>query len=133
MGTVFKMTPQGEIITIFSFTGQGGPVPGRTPLAGLIQGSDGNLYGTCAYGGTYGGGNIFRIIMSGPLLSVSVAAGQMVLSWRTNYVGFTLQSSPSLSAPAWTDCANNPPVVIGHDYVVTNAIAGAATFYRLRK
>jgi hypothetical protein len=49
-----------------------------------------------------------------PALSVaSVGTGSMVLSWTG--AGYTLQSSPSLSSPAWADApsgTNNPATVI---------------------
>jgi uncharacterized repeat protein (TIGR03803 family) len=132
MGTVFKITLRGNITTLFAFSGQGGSCPGQTPLAGLVQGSDGNLYGTCAYGGDYGGGNIFRIIMPGPQLSLSRIAGQAVLSWRTNYVGYTLQTSDSLDFSNCVDCTNCS-AVSGGQYCVTNPVSTGSGFFRLRK
>jgi uncharacterized repeat protein (TIGR03803 family) len=130
-GTVFKITPQARLSTLFAFTTVGA-YPGSSPLAGLVQGSDGNLYGTCAYGGAYGGGNIFRIIMPGPQLNIGHTANQLVLSWRTNYVGFTLQSSHGLSPPNWADCTNSP-TVSGGQFWTTNPISSGAQFFRLRK
>ena len=134
MGTVFKMTPQGKITTLVSFTGtgQGGPYPGYAPEAALVQGSDGNLYGTCAYGGTYGNGNIFRIIMPGPKLDSFRAGQQLVISWRTNYTGFQLQSSSALGGGNWSDCTNSLST-IGGQFFVTNSISGGAQFFRLKK
>jgi uncharacterized repeat protein (TIGR03803 family) len=129
VGTVFKITPQGRISTMFVFT-DWGAYPGSGPLAGLIQGSDGNLYGTCAYGGTYGGGNIFRIVMPGPQLSISNLGTSVILSWRTNYTGYTLQSSVDLTN--WSNC-NNTPTVLGRQYWLTNPLSGTAYFFRLRK
>ena len=134
MGTVFKMTPQGKITTLVSFTGtgQGGPYPGYAPEAALVQGSDGNLYGTCAYGGTYGNGNIFRIIMPGPKLDSFRAGQQLVISWRTNYTGFQLQSSSALGGGNWSDCTNSLST-IGGQFFVTTSISGGAQFFRLKK
>jgi uncharacterized repeat protein (TIGR03803 family) len=132
MGTVFKITPQGNITTLFAFSGQSGSCPGQTPLAGLVQGSDGNLYGACAYGGDYGGGNIFRIIMPGPHLSLSHIADKAVLTWRTNYVGYTLQTSDGLNPPNWIDCTNSPAVLNGC-YCLTNAPSNGNGLFRLRK
>jgi uncharacterized repeat protein (TIGR03803 family) len=42
LGTVFKMTPAGELTTLISFTNT------ARAAAGLVQGSDGSLYGTTA-------------------------------------------------------------------------------------
>jgi uncharacterized repeat protein (TIGR03803 family) len=64
-GTVFKIDSAGNLTTLHSFVGS----DGGNPYAGLIQGSDGNFYGT-TYGGTTGGcysgcGNVFSMDSSG--------------------------------------------------------------------
>ncbi|HKS71431.1 MAG TPA: choice-of-anchor tandem repeat GloVer-containing protein, partial [Ktedonobacterales bacterium] len=56
-GTVFKITPAGVETVIYSFTG--GASDGAAPAAALIQGSDGNLYGTTTAGGPSGYGTVF--------------------------------------------------------------------------
>jgi len=132
VGWVFRMTPGGVFGAVLSFTGEIGPYIGGNPYAGLIQGSDGNLYGTTGNYGSLGNGNVFRIIMPGPLLSSTQAGSQLVLSWRTNYVGFSLQSSPDASTSNWTVCTNLP-VIIGGQYVITNPISATAAFFRLKK
>jgi uncharacterized repeat protein (TIGR03803 family) len=66
-GTVFRMTPGGVLTTLVSFNG----VNGSTPYYGaLIQGSDGNLYGTTAAGGTNEVGNVFQMTLGGVVTSV---------------------------------------------------------------
>ncbi|HTA24146.1 MAG TPA: choice-of-anchor tandem repeat GloVer-containing protein [Terriglobales bacterium] len=61
-GTVFRVTPQGHLTTLYTF-GEGNPV------GGVIQAVDGRLYGTTigdGGDGCYGGcGTIFRITMAG--------------------------------------------------------------------
>jgi uncharacterized repeat protein (TIGR03803 family) len=64
-GTAFRITPQGTLTTLHSFDG---PVDGDEPTARLLQGSDGDLYGTTifGYGDTgLGAGTIFRISPEG--------------------------------------------------------------------
>ena len=61
-GTVYQITPQGGYSVLYSFAG--GPADGATPSA-LIQGSDGNLYGTTMNGGASGGGTVFTLSLSG--------------------------------------------------------------------
>src|SRR2546423_489003 len=63
-GTVFRMTPVGGLTTLVEFTGNGASNKGSAPYAGLVQGSDGNFYGTTANGGASGFGTIFKISMS---------------------------------------------------------------------
>jgi uncharacterized repeat protein (TIGR03803 family) len=69
-GTVFRITPSGTFTLLYSFDGYYGPVDGAFPEAGLIQASDGNLYGTTVEGGAYGDGTVFRITLSGTLTTI---------------------------------------------------------------
>jgi uncharacterized repeat protein (TIGR03803 family) len=81
-GTVFKITPSGTLTTIHSFCSQSGCPDGGIPVAGLIQATDGNFYGTTYYGGaninascgatggTFGCGTVFRITPSGTLTTL---------------------------------------------------------------
>ena len=45
-GTIFQVGPGRQLTTLYNFSGPDGPVPG-----GLVQGTDGNLYGTTSIGG----------------------------------------------------------------------------------
>ncbi len=62
-GTVFKITPQGELTTLHSF----GSNEGNTPIAPLVQGTDGDFYGTTSEGGAWGDGTVFKITPEGEL------------------------------------------------------------------
>jgi uncharacterized repeat protein (TIGR03803 family) len=66
-GTVFKITPDGILTTLYSFCSQPDCADGTLPSTGLIQATDGNFYGTTAYGGANGllSGTVFRITPSG--------------------------------------------------------------------
>ena len=74
-GTVFKITPQGVLTTLYSFTGA---TDGGSPVAGLILGNDGNFYGTTNQGGaihnpqcaSYGCGTVFKITADGVLTTI---------------------------------------------------------------
>jgi uncharacterized repeat protein (TIGR03803 family) len=52
LGTVFKITPAGQVTILHSFADGTVSGDGLVPLAGIIQGLDGNLYGTTLEGGT---------------------------------------------------------------------------------
>ncbi len=68
-GTVFKITPTGTLTTLYSFCSQSNCTDGENPWVGLIQATDGNLYGTTPYGGANGpdDGTIFKITPGGTL------------------------------------------------------------------
>ena len=63
-GTVFEFTPAGVVTTLHSFVGGAGNT-GDRPYDGLLEGSDGNFYGTTEYGGTAELGTVFKITPSG--------------------------------------------------------------------
>lgn len=67
-GTVFKITPGGALSTLYSFGGTS--TYGAGPLAGLIQATDGNLYGTTSEGGPSSYGTIFKITTGGTLATL---------------------------------------------------------------
>jgi len=69
-GTVFKITPSGALTTLHSFCTKSGCPDGQFPQTGLVQASNGNLYGTTISGGAYGDGTIFKITTSGTLTTL---------------------------------------------------------------
>jgi uncharacterized repeat protein (TIGR03803 family) len=72
-GTVYKITPEGGMTTLYSFSEL------AAPLSGVIQASDGNFYGTTYYGGggscTFGCGTIFQLTPEGTLTTLTSFAG----------------------------------------------------------
>jgi uncharacterized repeat protein (TIGR03803 family) len=69
-GMVFRITPSGAETTIYNFCAQSNCTDGTAPL-GLIQGTDGNLYGVTGGGGTAGGyGTIFKMTTAGRLTTL---------------------------------------------------------------
>src|SRR5207302_10946622 len=64
-GTVFKIDATGSLTTLHSFSGS--PGDGAVPFAGLVQGSDGNFYGTTASGGAFCPATGFRMTLSGAI------------------------------------------------------------------
>ncbi|MBZ5572531.1 MAG: hypothetical protein LAO09_11720 [Acidobacteriia bacterium] len=70
-GTIFRITPVGKLTTIYSFCVEPGNCSdGQDPRAGLVQGVDGNLYGTTYSGGDYSAGTIFKITPKGALTTL---------------------------------------------------------------
>ncbi len=66
-GNAFKMTPGGVLTTIYSFTGGR---DGYSPAGALVQGSDGNLYGTTTLGGLGSPGTVFKLTPTGALTTL---------------------------------------------------------------
>jgi uncharacterized repeat protein (TIGR03803 family) len=62
-GTVFKITPAGQVTVLYSFDG----VTGAFPSGGLTLGTDGNFYGSTFEGGPSTNGTVFKITPSGKL------------------------------------------------------------------
>jgi uncharacterized repeat protein (TIGR03803 family) len=69
-GTVFKITQGGTLTSLHSFCSQTGCPDGSSPYAGLVQATDGNLYGTTKFGGANNDGTIFKITLSGTLTTL---------------------------------------------------------------
>jgi uncharacterized repeat protein (TIGR03803 family) len=75
-GTVFKMTPNGTVKTLYNFCSESGCEDGAEPLSELIQATDGNFYGTTVFGGNFtncpsaGCGTVFRITREGTLTTL---------------------------------------------------------------
>ncbi len=72
VGTLFKITPAGQFTLLHSFTGVS---DGANPSGGLVQSTDGNLYGTTLLGGAYGNGTVFRIGLNGQLATLLSFSG----------------------------------------------------------
>ncbi len=70
-GTVFKISPAGTLTTLHRFSG----VDGRTPFAELVQGSDGDFYGTTEAGGASDRGTVFKISSAGTLTTLHSFGG----------------------------------------------------------
>jgi len=67
---------------------------GANPFAGLIL-SDGTLYGTTEGGGSLGNGTVFSLELV-PKLRLVLASTNAILTWPTNYVGFTCNPPQTL-------------------------------------
>jgi uncharacterized repeat protein (TIGR03803 family) len=75
-GTLYKITSIGTFATFYEFCSQTGCTDGAAPESELIQGIDGNLYGTTAAGGLkncdgyFGCGTVFKIMADGSLTTL---------------------------------------------------------------
>jgi uncharacterized repeat protein (TIGR03803 family) len=69
-GTVFEITSSGALTTLYNFCTQSGCTDGELPYAVLVQGSDGDFYGTTSQGGANSSGTVFKITPTGALTTL---------------------------------------------------------------
>jgi len=135
-GTIFMMTPNGTLTTVYSFIGG---TNGANPT-GLIQASDGNFYGTTTLtsetvnGGGIGDGTIFRIsIPLQPVFqSVAQANDTLTLVWKSvASQTYQLQYTTDLTSTNWTDLGGINTATNGT--ILATDIIGSDTqrFYRV--
>lgn len=97
-GTVFKVTPNGTLTTIHNFCSLSLCADGSGPFAGLVQGTDGDFYGTTSGGGSgFLYGTVFKITPKGVLTTLhsftgpdgSAPYGTLVRASDGNFYGTT--------------------------------------------
>jgi len=115
-GTIFKITPGGVFNVLYTFSADGDEdlstshnADGAAPGAGLVQGNDGNFYGTTQFGGAYGVGTIFKITPAGVFT-------------KLHDFGNTPQASITISATPST-------ITAGQSATLDWAFAGTNDFY----
>jgi len=92
-GTVFKITPSGTLTTLYSFCSQSGCTDGANPEAGLVQATNGDLYGTTYDGGAQGDGTVFRTTPSGKLTTLYSFCAQTNCADGVNPVAGLVQTA----------------------------------------
>ncbi len=74
-GTVFTIDTKGALTTVYQFCTQPNCADGSSPYAGLVLGTDGNLYGTTFQGGDGNDGTVFMITPQGALTTLMAFDG----------------------------------------------------------
>ena len=97
------MTPSGTLATEYSFCSQSGCPDGKGPYGGVVQGSDGNLYGTTDQGGANAYGTVFRLAepVQSPLQFVTLPPCRVVDTRNPNgpFGGPAIQGGTARSFP----------------------------------
>ena len=105
-GTVFKMTPSGEVSVIYSFAEeQNGLLPYGSAPNSIVEGTDGFLYGVATFNGPLGLGVAFKLSKSGTIVDLHDFCADfecsdgaypafMTLALDGNFYGATGPSSP---------------------------------------
>jgi uncharacterized repeat protein (TIGR03803 family) len=99
-GALFRMDSAGNVTILYAFTGKS---DGSWPESGVIQGTDGNFYGTTAYGGLNDDGVIFRLSNLASLKSGAIAASDT--SDVQPAITPTLVTHPHIGPPGPPDSA----------------------------
>jgi uncharacterized repeat protein (TIGR03803 family) len=134
-GTVFRLTPKGNVSTLYAFSGSD---DGSGPN-GLVQGADGNLYGTTQGDGSFGGGTIFRLVLPRTTCSFSSVTrlpdGSIALAAAgpaNQALSLWASPDPSGALPAWTLLASASFDSQGNFSYTDSLTAGQnSRFYRL--
>jgi uncharacterized repeat protein (TIGR03803 family) len=122
LGTAFKIDSGGIVTTLHSFYG----ADGSNPIGGLVQGTDGNFYGTTRIGGAGGSnyGTVFSLSVGlGPFVRLVSTAGRVGQSGGILGQGFTLTTAVSF---------NGTPAsftVVSDTFLKATVPAGATTGY----
>ena len=92
-GTIFNSTTDGILTTLYSFCGQGNCYDGENPTSGVLQATNGNIYGTTTRGGAYGVGTVYSLSAAlGPFVETLRSFGDVgskVLILGNNLTGTT--------------------------------------------
>lgn len=142
MGTVFKVTTNGNLTLLVAFDGTNG----MSQKGALTLGADGNLYGTTGYGGStytndgFGDGTVFRLSLSpvitppiiSPTLALQLYFGYPLVSlFGTLGDTYTLEYSTNLSVSNWTPILIVPNLSISPFQMIDPAGVGQPSrFYR---
>ncbi|MGA2191730.1 MAG: choice-of-anchor tandem repeat GloVer-containing protein [Steroidobacteraceae bacterium] len=123
-GTVFEITPSGTLTTLYSFCSTGGSActDGDTPVAGLIQSTNGVFYGTTEYGGANGGGVVFSLSVGlRPFVETQTTSGKVGAA--VNILGSDLTGATKV---AFNGTAATFTVISASE-IATTVPAGATT------
>ncbi|MDR3707558.1 MAG: Ig-like domain repeat protein [Capsulimonadaceae bacterium] len=94
-GNVFRITPQGTLTVVCSFTGG---LDGGVPWTGLVSAGDGSYFVSTLTGGVYGGGTVDEISSSGAVTILHSFTGD---AYRTYGAAATLGGDGNLYGITW--------------------------------
>ena len=129
-GVVYRMDKAGAVTVVHTFTGP----DGLRPLAALVQGADGGLYGSTVVGGAFGLGVLFRVDTAAPIPPPTARLTGLTLNPSSVSGGKTAIGTVTLSGPAPTGDAvvtltsSNSSVVAVPATVTVSAGATSAVF-----
>ena len=126
-GTVFAIATNRVFTSLYSFSAGVFNVnlltnaDGATPVAGLVPGSEGTIYGTASAGGITGNGTVFELTTTPVPLNIRLIPGSVVLQWEAPW--FSLQAAPA-AVGTYTN-------ILGAVSPYTNPLVNVRQFFRL--
>lgn len=127
-GVVYRMDKDGAVSVLHTFTGP----DGMRPLAALVQGADGGLFGSTVVGGTSGLGALFRIDTGAPAplptLTELTLDPYGVLGGRMSTATVTLGGSAPLGGAVVMLSSSNTSIVSVPPTVTIPGGASSASF-----
>lgn len=102
------MTPSGALATLYNFCSLPTCTDGYGPFGGLVQGPEGDFYGTTAQGGAAFPGTVFRISPSGTLTTLhSFCSETNCTDGSVAYDGLLLGSDGNFYGTTWAGGLND--------------------------
>jgi uncharacterized repeat protein (TIGR03803 family) len=127
-GTLFRVTTNGDLITLIHFGGS-------NPLSPLIEATDGNIYGTTSAGSPVinpGSGTIFRLVQPTAISDFALSNTTATLTWNSFPGGiYRVEYKSALLDAAWTPLIQR---VTATDLTITvfdNLATDAQRLYRV--
>lgn len=111
-GSIFKFSRDGTYTNVYSFCPGVSSCPDGAVPTSIIQGTDGNFYGTTTSGGTPNMGTIFKVSPTGTLITLYTfctsancpdganPTSGLIQATDGNFYGVTSASGPGASSPA---------------------------------
>ena len=121
--------------TLYSFCAQPSCVDGGNPLSGLLQATDGNLYGAASVGGADNDGTIFSLVTGLSPFVKTVPAVRQSWAFRivlgTNLIGATSVSfngtSATFTVVSATEITTSVPIGATTGFVSVTTPSGVLT------
>lgn len=92
-GSVFKVTPTGQLTTLYEFCSLANCSDGAVPLGSLLLATNGNFYGVTSAGGAANHGTVFEVTPTGTLTTLYSFCAQSNCTDGSNPTGTLIQGA----------------------------------------
>src|ERR1700722_17769037 len=126
-GTIFELSKSGVFKVLYSFCLLANCADGEEPYAGLMQASNGNLYGTTARGGAYGNGAVYEISPAGYFRTIHSFCAQRpgCADGATPYAGLVEDANGNLYGTTYYGGANGYgsvfEITVAHKFILVHS------------